>query len=108
VLDVVDQAAGGSGKVRFFTLCGPKPPSAAFSSADFGASAVSLDDLVDDPVSGVTRSSASVMVSPLLRKAISCSRRATVSKSYVVVSNTVASAPETGPSSRSSCWLRPV
>ena len=40
----------------------------------------------------MTRSSASVMVSPLLRNAISCSRRATVSKSYVVVSNTVASA----------------
>ncbi|CFS49697.1 Uncharacterised protein [Mycobacterium tuberculosis] len=32
------------------------------------------------------------MVSPLLRNAISCSRRATVSKSYSVVSKTAGSA----------------
>ena len=76
--------------MRFFTLCGPAA-SAAFSSADFGASAMSLTTS-STTSSGVTRSSVRVMVRPLFRNAISCSRRATVSKSYIVVSNTVGSA----------------
>ncbi len=48
--------------------------------ADFGASAVSLTTS-STTSSPATRSSIRLMVNPLLRNAISCSRRATVSKS---------------------------
>ena len=54
--------------------------SAAISSADFGASAVSLTTS-STTSSGVTRSSVRLMVRPLLRKAISRRRCSTVSKS---------------------------
>ncbi|CFR93699.1 Uncharacterised protein [Mycobacterium tuberculosis] len=65
--------------------------SAARSLADFGASATSLTTS-STTSSWVTLSSVRLMVSPLLRNAISCSRRATVSKSYSVVSKTAGSA----------------
>ncbi|SKW52836.1 Uncharacterised protein [Mycobacteroides abscessus subsp. abscessus] len=60
-------------------MCGADD-SAACSSAFLGASAVSLTTSSVTSES-LTRSSVSLMVRPLLRKACSCSRRATVSKS---------------------------
>src|SRR5271165_4105564 len=80
----------GYWNLRWRTLCGAAA-SAACSCADLGASAVSLTTS-STTSSGATRSSVRVMVRPLLRNAISCSRRATVSKSYSVLSNTVGSA----------------
>jgi hypothetical protein len=99
VLDKVDQPTGVvEGTVlnlvrrdRFGRLFFGALRSSAFSTADFGASAVSLTTS-STTSSAATRSSTKSMVNPLLRKAISWRRRATVSKSYSSVSKMFGSA----------------
>ena len=89
VLDEVDQAAGVVERAVLDLVRCHRFGRLFFGGLGrFGGVA---DDFVDDLVL-VTRSSVRLMVNPLFRKAISCSRRATVSKSYSVVSKMSGSA----------------
>jgi len=89
VLDEVDQAAGVVEGAVLDLVRGLRFGRLFF--ADLGASAVSLTTS-STTSSWVTRSSVKLIVKPLLRNAISCNLRATVSKSYSVVSKISASA----------------